>query len=83
MDQESLKIMFRQQELERRRLRQGRLLNEVALAGEVLTPEDKAIDEKAVEELKRQRLAYELSLTPHFPSKLYWKRLWSALRGRP
>jgi hypothetical protein len=83
MDQDALRATFRQAELKRRKLRQARLLNEAKLADEPLSPEDEKATAVAIERITEQRLQYELATTPHFPSKLYWKRLWSAVRGRP
>jgi len=83
MNQEELAAMLRAQELQRRAVRRQVMLNYAALEEEELTkPEDIAADKLAKESLHRQQVTFENQTIPQFPSKAYWKRLWSAVRGK-
>jgi hypothetical protein len=64
--QESLKPLFRAQELQRRDARNQVILNHIALTEEKLTPEEERIHKLAIRKLK--------------PS--YWKNLWNAILGK-
>ena len=78
MKQEDIAVMFRQAELERRAQRlQALARNAQALLHEPLTPHEKVITERAVENLRMASLATERAMHPG-----YWKRLWAALLDR-
>lgn len=64
--QESLKPIFRAQEIERREHRRQILLNHLKLDAENLTPAEVKIHKEVVGAVKGN----------------YWRRLWNAIRGR-
>lgn len=77
MDQDRLAATFRAQELLRRKDRQQRLINELRLLEEKLTPEEQAIHNKVITSFQEAHIAFEKETTPS-----YWKRLWAAIRNK-
>lgn len=78
MKQDEIAAVFRAQELERRKTRQLRLMqNEAALEKEPLTEFDRAAHAKALALLKLYQQRLEKATRPG-----YWKRLWAALLSR-
>ena len=78
--QNSLKGVFRPQELVRREERRIRLLNEAALAQDTLSADDTT--REAIKQIADTQRQYRNRMVPRFPSKAYWKRLWAALRAK-
>lgn len=79
MNKADLQAIFRMQELARRDVRRQKLLNEIALDHEALSPEDRIAEAAAIDKLRQMRAKYEASTRPQV---WYWKRLWLALLGR-
>lgn len=79
MNKAYLQVMFREQELARRDVRRQKLLNEIALDDETLSPEDLIAEAKAIEKLQQIHAKYAALIKPRVG---YWKRLWLALLGR-
>lgn len=77
MNTDEIAVLFRRNELERREARRKRLVNEVKLMSESLSPEEKSHHERAVKEMQYHALLLKKDITPS-----YWKRLWHALLGR-
>lgn len=79
--QESLAVLFRSTELQRRHERRKRLQllikNELELSEEPLTEEERRIHRAALVALQRQNLAFEREQSPG-----YLKRLWYALLNK-
>jgi hypothetical protein len=75
--QEEIAIMFRQVELARRLERRQRLINELKLPSENLTEFDQKINNKAVDQLRKENLRFRALTIPG-----YWSTLWLALLGR-
>lgn len=77
ISQEELQKTFRVTELQRREWRRKRLINEMALAEEHLSPEDLEADRHAKAYLQEMQLQHEKEIKPS-----YWKRLFRALLAR-
>ena len=75
MNQDSLKDLFRTQELQRRADRMKALMiNHAKLADEIDNPEIIGLDKGIAENITRQQVYHDKILRPN-----YWKRLWAAL----
>jgi hypothetical protein len=74
---EDLKTIFRSQELRRRNARMALMKNHIELSNEHLTDEERELDRQVRAKLIQEQLKLEESMTPG-----YWRRLWSAIRGK-
>jgi len=77
MNTDKIAVMMRAQELQRRTARAKRVLNELALSQEPLTPMEQQFHKYAIKKLQEQQLQREREQSPG-----YWQRLWAALLNK-
>lgn len=77
---EGFEAMMRAGELQRREARRRLLMTE---ANRVDQPPAEEVERAALKRIQDQHEQFLANSVSHFPSKLYWVRLWKALRGAP
>ena len=83
ISQDQLKLVFRENELQRRAARRAILLNHTALEDEPMSLQDQQIDKLAKEHIRRQQEEWQRVITPRSPEpKGYWSTLFDAIRGK-
>lgn len=79
---EGFEASMRAAELVRRNQRRQVILNHAALDDAADAP-DEAIETEAIAQIQAAHDRFLYDSVPHFPSRLYWVRLWKAIKGSP